>query len=79
MATAKRECSIQCRPMPSIASGVFELKESDDASWYRVIYYVRMKNRIVVLNSFTKKSRKTDQRDLDLAEQRLKKFLLESK
>jgi phage-related protein len=38
-----------------------------------------MKNRIVVLNSFTKKSRKTDQRDLDLAEQRLKKFLLESK
>jgi phage-related protein len=41
--------------------------------------YVRVKNKIIVLHSFKKKSWKTDQRDLDLAEQRLKKFLSENK
>ena len=73
----KGEVPANSRPMPTIAPGVFELKESDDSSWYRVVYYVRLKNKILVLHCFTKKSRKTDQRDLDLAAQRLRKFLLE--
>ena len=62
------------RPMSSIGQGVFELKESDRSGWYRIIYYLRVKSKVVVLHSFAKKSRKTDQRDLDIAEQRLRKF-----
>ena len=65
------------RPMTSIAAGVFELKVSDQDSWFRVLYYIRVRNKIVVLHSFAKKSRKTDRRDLDLATQRLKKLLSE--
>jgi len=65
------------RPMPSISAGVYELKQADKAGWYRVIYYLRVKGKIIVLHSFTKKSRKTDQRDLEIADQRLRKFLSE--
>ncbi len=74
----KGDIPANSRPMSSIAAGVFELKESDESSWYRVIYFVRVKNKIIVLHSFTKKSRKTDLRDLDIANQRLKKFLSEN-
>ena len=28
----------EARPMPSIGKGVWELKESDEQTWYRVIY-----------------------------------------
>ena len=34
----KGDIPANSRPMPSIATGVFELKESDDSSWYRIIY-----------------------------------------
>jgi phage-related protein len=61
----------EVRPMPSIGSGVFELKESDDRVWYRVIYLSRINDVIYVLHCFEKKSRKTDRRDLATAEQRL--------
>jgi phage-related protein len=59
------------RPMQSIGQGVFELKASDDASWYRVIYLARIENRIYVLDSFTKQSRKTEKNDLNRAKARL--------
>ena len=59
--------------MESIGAGVYELKESDEASWYRVIYLARVQNRIYVLHCFQKQSRKTEKRDLELAAQRLKR------
>ncbi len=69
---------LNSRPMSTISTGVFELKESDESGWYRMIYYIRMKNKIIVLHSFTKKSRKTALWDLEVAKQRLKKYLLEN-
>ena len=66
------EVPADSRPMPSIDQGVFELKASDERTWYRVMYYTRIKNRIYVLHSFKKDSRKTQKRDLDIARQRLK-------
>ena len=58
--------------MPSIAAGVFELKDSDENKWYRMIYLARIENTIYVLHCFTKSSAKTDQRDLKQAEVRWK-------
>jgi phage-related protein len=63
--------TLAARPMKSIAQGVFELKAADEAAWYRVIYLAKIGNTIYVLDSFTKKSRKTEKNDLDRAKTRL--------
>ena len=43
--------------------------------WYRVIYLSAIDNVIYVLHCFEKKSRKTDRRDLRIAEERLSTVL----
>ncbi len=60
------------RPMTSIGQGVFELKQQDERSWYRVIFISRIGDVIHVLHCFEKKSAKTAKRDLDTAAARLK-------
>jgi len=57
--------------MQSIGQGVFELKAADESAWYRMIYLARIDNTIYVLDSFTKKSRKTEKNDLNRAKTRL--------
>ena len=61
---------LAARPMQSIGQGVFELKAADEAAWYRVIYLARIENTIYVLDSFKKKSRKTEKSDLNRARAR---------
>lgn len=67
-----REPACQTRRMTSIGTGVYELKESDDRTWYRAIYLSRVGNVIHVLHCFEKDSRKTDRRDIAIASRRLK-------
>lgn len=64
--------ALPVRPMPSIAAGVFELKDSDESKWYRMIYLSRIENTIYILHCFTKNSTKTDKRDVKQAEVRWK-------
>jgi phage-related protein len=59
------------RSMPSVGKGVWELKEGDDRTWYRVMYLTRINKVIHVLHCFEKDSRKTDKRDLATAKSRL--------
>lgn len=59
------------RPMPSIGQGVFELRDEDERSWYRVIYLSRINNVIHVLHCFEKKSREMPKRDVEVARKRL--------
>lgn len=66
-----REPACQTRRMSSIGAGVYELKESDERTWYRAIYLSKIGNIIHVLHCFEKDSRKTDRRDIDIAAQRL--------
>ncbi|HTF61128.1 MAG TPA: type II toxin-antitoxin system RelE/ParE family toxin [Edaphobacter sp.] len=67
-----RQPTSQTRSMSSIGTGVYELKEADERAWYRVVYLSKIENRIYVLHSFEKESRKTDRRDIEIARQRLK-------
>ena len=60
------------RPLPSIGTGVFELRDQDERAWYRVIYLSRIKDVIHVLHCFEKKSREMPRRDFEKARQRLK-------
>jgi phage-related protein len=60
------------RPMPSIAPGVFELKDGDAHKWYRMIYLARVKDTIYVLHCFTKSTAKTEHKDIATADKRWK-------
>jgi phage-related protein len=62
--------TLPARPMQSIGQGVFELKAEDEATWYRVIYLSRIEDTIYVLDSFTKKTRKTEKNDVNRAKAR---------
>lgn len=66
------EAPLDSKPMKSIASGVYELRDRDDKAWYRVIYYTKIKDTIYILHSFTKKTAKTAKNDLNIATERLK-------
>lgn len=61
-----------CRPLPSVGTGVFELRDQDERAWYRVIYLSRIKDVIYVLHCFEKKSRAMPRGDFEKARQRLK-------
>jgi phage-related protein len=60
------------RAMRSIGKGVWELKESEERTWYRLIYLTKIGGVIHVLHCFEKASRKSDQRDVATARVRLK-------
>jgi phage-related protein len=60
--------------MESVGPGVYELKESDKSTWYRVIYLSKVEDVIYVLHCFEKKSKKTEKRDLNVAVERLSRI-----
>jgi phage-related protein len=60
------------RPLPSIGTGVFELRDQDKRAWYRVVYLSRINDVIYVLHCFEKKSREMPRKDFEKAKQRLK-------
>ena len=60
------------RPVTSIGAGVFELRDQDERSWYRVVYLSRINDVIHVLHCFEKKSREMPRKDFEKARQRLK-------
>lgn len=59
------------RPMQSVGKGVWELKDGDARTWYRVIYLAKIGKIVHVLHCFEKDSRKTDKRDIETARARL--------
>jgi len=60
------------RPLQSIGSGVFELRDQDERGWYRVVYLSRLDDVIHVLHCFEKKSREMPRREFETAKRRLK-------
>jgi phage-related protein len=60
------------RPLASIGPGVFELRDQDERTWYRVVYLSRIEDVIYVLHCFEKKSREMPKKDFQKARQRFK-------
>ena len=63
------------RPMSSIAAGVEELRVKDGSGTYRVFYYTRLRDSILLFHAFTKKTQKTPLPEIALAQQRLKEMI----
>jgi phage-related protein len=68
--------TMNARPMQSVGKGVFELKDADDATWYRMLYLARIDDVIYVLDCFTKNTRKTESNTLNKARARLSQVRL---
>lgn len=78
--TARREAGYQLdrlqrgldpedwKPMPSVGSGVREVRVRDQSGAFRVIYIATRPEAVYVLHAFQKKTQATAKRDLDLAE-----------
>lgn len=60
------------KPMPSVGTGVQEIRIRDAAGAFRVIYLARLKEAVYVLHCFQKKAQQTSKRDLQLATERYK-------
>ena len=63
------------RPMASVASGVEELRVRDRSGVYRVFYYTRLADSILIFHAFAKKTPKTPPQEIALAQKRLKEVL----
>lgn len=60
------------RPLPSVGSGVHELRLHDETTEFRVIYCLRPSVGVLVVSAFAKRTRRTPLRELTLARHRLK-------
>jgi phage-related protein len=58
------------KPMPAIGKGVEEIRLWEDSGTFRVIYTARVKEVVVVLHAFQKKSQSTSRKDIELARSR---------
>lgn len=63
------------RAMSSVASGVEELRLKDRSGAYRVFYYTRLADSVLIFHAFGKKTQKTPPRQIVLAQKRLKEML----
>ena len=66
------EMPLDSRPMKSIGKRVYELRQQDARGWYRLVYLAKIGDTVYVLHCFEKHSRKTPQRDLEIAKARLR-------
>ena len=58
------------KAMPTVGSGVREIRVRDEAGAFRVIYVARFEDAVYVLHAFQKKTRQTSRADLELARAR---------
>ena len=58
------------KPMLTIGKGVEEIRLWDDSGTFRVIYSARLKEMVIVLHAFQKKTQATSRRDMELAKDR---------
>ena len=62
------------KPMTSVGQGVREIRISDEAGIFRVLYIAKIEDTVYVLHAFQKKTQQTAKRDLDLAATRLRQI-----
>lgn len=65
------------KPMPTIGQGVREIRIRDNAGAFRIVYLAKFAEAVYVLHCFQKKTQKTSQTDLNLAEGRYRELMKE--
>lgn len=63
------------KPMKTLAPGAYEYRTYDSNKNYRVFYYMKFEDCILIFHAFTKKTRATTESDKRTAKSRLKQML----
>lgn len=63
------------RPMPSVAQGALELRIKNAAGQYRVFYFVKFREAILVFHAFKKKTQETPKIEIETGQRRLGEML----
>ena len=63
------------KPMPTIGSGVEEIRIRDDSGIYRVIYTGRLAGAVFVLHACQTKTQRTSQRDIAIVKARFREMM----
>lgn len=63
------------RPMPSVGSGVIEIKVRVREGQFRIFYVAKFEEAIYVLHAFQKKTQKTAKQDLEKGKRRYKDLI----
>ena len=58
------------KPFQAVGVGTREIRISEDGNTFRVMYVTKFSDKIYVLHSFHKKSRKTNTQDINIAKTR---------
>jgi phage-related protein len=66
------------KPMSTVGAGVREIRVRESSGSFRCIYVATRPEGIYVLHCFQKKTQKTSQQDLDLAQRRFKAIEVKS-
>lgn len=61
--------------MNSVEVGVNELRVRDASGAYRVFYYMKTRQGILIFHAFKKKTQKTPKKELNLAKKNLKELM----
>ena len=62
------------KPMRTVGPGVYELRDQDERAWYRVFYLKKIADVVYVLHCFEKRTAQTERKDLQVAQERLKRL-----
>lgn len=65
------------KAMPSVGSGVEELRIKDRSGAFRVFYLTRFRDAIIVFHAFQKKTQKTPKHEIEVGQKRLKEMIYE--
>src|SRR3977135_4676111 len=63
------------RPMASVASGIEELRVRDRSGAYRVFYYTKLADSVLIFHAFVKKTQTTPPAEIALSQRRVKDLL----
>ena len=63
------------RPMSITAKGVHELRVKDESGQYRIFYYTKVKEQLMVFHFFKKKGQATPEKEIQLAKERLRSMI----
>lgn len=63
------------RVMKNIGKGVEEIRIKDTSGIYRIFYFTRLQDVILIFHAFKKKTQKTPKKEIDLGRKRLKEML----
>ena len=62
-----------------VHKSAFELRVKDSSGQYRIIYVLVQKDQILIPHGFKKKTQKTPQKEITVAQKRLKELINETK